>query len=207
MKILKIIFVALLIFFGGLFFGKNLINNQAPSTINIIKQEAAPSPTQTTFPPLKTLKVNGFDFGFNYQPTWQILADELIKEENGFSKKSIAINLDKPHIIGNFGFVADIMIVDYLPLPEKESLINIDDFIKTVAKQEINRSSFYNKNSLQIIKIEDKDELRDVNIASYYFQYKDSNAKNHFAYLYSLILNNDAVLKAIDIVINSLKIN
>ena len=164
-------------------------------------------PTPTIYSPLKTLKVNGFDFSFEYQPTWQILADELIKEENGFSKKSININLDRPHIIGNFGFIADIMIVDYLPLPERESLNDIDNFIKIVTYKEVGRSSFYNKNGVQIIKSEDKDELRGTIITSYYFQYKDSNEKKHFAYLYTLTLNNEAVLKAIDIVIDSLKIN
>jgi len=39
------------------------------------------------------------------------------------------------------------------------------------------------------------------------FQYKDSNEKKHFVYLYTLTLNNEAVLKAIDIIIDSLKIN
>jgi len=212
MKILKIIFVILLIaliFTGGILLGKNLMNNKVPTNIETFKQQIIPSsvPTLSTSMPLKTLKVNGFDFGFDYQPTWQILADELIKEENGFSKKSIDINLDKPHVIGNFGFIADIMIVDYLPLPEKESLIDIDTFIKTIVKQEINRSSFSNKNGIQIIKIEDKDELRGINITSYYFQYKDSNEKKHFVTLYTLTLNNEAVLKTIDIIIGSLKIN
>jgi len=168
-----------------------------------------PTPTPTTYTLFKTLKVNGFDFDFDYQPTWQILANELIKEENGFSKKSIDINLDKPHIMGNFGFIADIMINDYLPLPERESLNNINDFIKIVTYKEVGRSSFYNKNGVQIIKSEDTDEIINPEIirTSYYFQYKDSNEKKHFARLFTFTLNNEAVLKAIDIVIDSLKIN
>ncbi|MDO9028717.1 MAG: hypothetical protein Q7U68_07685, partial [Candidatus Roizmanbacteria bacterium] len=155
-------------------------------------------PTPTIYSSLKTLKVNGFDFSFEYQPTWQILANELIKEENGFSKKSIDINLDKPHIIGNFGFIADIMIVDYLPLPERESLTNIDDFINVIVYEEVSRSSFYNKNGVQFIKSEDKDGLRGNIIISYNFQYKDSNEKKHFVHLYTFALNNEDVLKAID---------
>jgi len=177
--------------------------------LETISELTLPTPTSIIYSPFKTLKVNGFDFSFEYQPTWQILTNELIKEENGFSKKSININLDRPHIIGNFGSMADIVIADYLPLPERESLNDIDNFIKIVTYKEVGRSSFYNKNGVQIIKLEKTDEIINPEIirTSYYFQYKDSNEKKHFAYLYTLTSNNETVLKAIGIIIDSLKIN
>ena len=186
---LMIIFLIILLLFVGFYFG-----NKQPTVISS-------TPTQPV-DSLKTYQTNGINLKFQYISTWQILTNKYDKEENGLTINSIAINLERPHIVGNFGFNADIMIVDYLPFPEKESL-KIDDFISLIENGEGSRSTSYTKNGFLIVRSIKESDLYGK-ITSYYFEYKDAQEKKHFVRINTLNQDNENILKAINSIIESL---
>lgn len=223
---LTLVFFLLLIFLNvGFLIGysqRNQKDSDQQPQLELNRETSSENLNENLLPNLKTS--NNFKFlnySFDYDPNWQILINNSDSQSFGYRQNSIAINLSKPHVIGNFGFSADIEIHDYVALPEKEKIDSLNKFIDDLESNEadsgskenslLNRHPFYNQHGINFTRSTHRRRLTGETVDSYYFQYKDSSGRTHFVQLFSLNLNSDRdknlteeTKKAIDIIIGSL---
>lgn len=222
MKILKIIFIVLLIsliFASGILLGKNLVNKSSPLSINKFSPTITPNFVSSIKIPLDETSIYNFGkISFPYEKSWRMYLPEGDINMTDYSIKSLCINPGT--ILPNAGLNCEVSIDDYLLSREHKTILNVNQFINFLSSQNQGQditwptpyiNNFVNDKNISITKQVGPHALTGEIIEGYFFQYTDQANQLHFVIVYGdsvRIIANDVALKTfVNQIIKSVSVN